>query len=151
MTTPIDIPRLPNERNERYEARVLYLTAGADRNLRETAQKCSKSISLIARWSDEDGWVALARAYDEAMAQRAAQAHAERYLADLEEHRARYGGTGKALHGVAMRLLTRLSADADAAESLSTIARALTIAADLEAHALRIADLLPRLDADVPD
>ena len=87
-TTPaIEIPRLPNERNERYEARVLYLTMGADRSLDAVRRKVGKSKELIERWSTQNGWVALARAYDDALAQRAVAAHQAEYLAALEKHR----------------------------------------------------------------
>lgn len=154
-TTTIEIPRLPQERAERHEARVLYLTMGADRSLDAVRKKLGKSKELIERWSSADGWVEQARQYDQALAAIAARRAAQAYLDDLEEHRKRYQQSGRALHGVAVAMLTKLreaSASVDyTPAALATIARALTVAADLEAHALRVADLLPRLTDDQPD
>ena len=169
MTTApaIEIPRLPNERNERYEARTAYLVAGADRDLRSVAQKFNKSVSLIARWSAADRWGDLSQDYDNTLATIAAQRHAQQYLADLEENRARYGKAGKRLYNAASVLLTAceqaiagkvikgedgvtyaIPAMKITPMALAVAMRALTVAADLEAHALRVADLLPRLTGE---
>lgn len=95
--------------------------------------------------------------FSQAVESRRAELHAEqlraateRYVAALEEHQRRYQQTGKALHSAAIRLLDQLR-EAAAAQTieytpaaLTAISRALTVAADLEAHALMIADLLAR-------
>lgn len=157
MTNPptIEIPRLEHETPPRYAARVEYLTMGESRDLRSLAQKLHKSLTLVGRWSTIDNWQEHARRYDEALAGLAVQQHAASYLADLEEHRTRYQKTGRALHGVAGRMLEQLSRQVATMElnaaSLATITKAMQVAADLEAHALRVGELLPKLSNDVLD
>jgi hypothetical protein len=152
-TATIEIPRLPGERAERHEARVLYLTMGADRSLDAVRQKLGKSKELIERWSAADGWVEQARNYDSTLANLATRRAADSYLHDLEEHRERAGKAGKALYGVAVEMLGKLRAAPVeyTPATLATIARALTVALDIEAHALRVADLLPKLDGGGDD
>lgn len=172
MKPTITIDRLPNERAERYEARVAYITAGPDRSLAHTGQKLGKSVALMERWSAADDWTTHAARYDETVFTLAAQEAAEQYRADLEDHRRRYGDAGKALYQVAAQLLKQLSQIAGqqprtvegkdgrtykipgielTPATLTVASRAMTIAADLEAHALRIGDILPKLDHDVLD
>ena len=168
----VTIPRLENERAERYQARTLYTTMGPDRSLRAVAQKLNKSLTIIGRWSTEDDWPALVAAYDQMLGNLAARDAADAYRRDLEDHRKRYGDAGKALYQVAAQVLKQLSQIAGqqpaviegkdgkfykvsglelTPATLTTAARAMTIAADLEAHALRLGDILPRLDHDVLD
>lgn len=172
MKDVITIERLPEESNRAYAARVEYVTAGPQRSLDDVAQKWNKSRSLLARWSTQYDWAATARAWDDQQAAMAMQEASEAYRRDLEDHRKRYGDAGKALYQVAAQLLTQLSKIAgqppkviegkdgkpykipgiDLTPTTLTVAsRAMTIAADLEAHALRIGDLLPKLDHDILD
>ena len=67
---------MPNKRTERpwerqkgesaqaFEAFFLYLEMGADRSIRAVAQECTKSVSLIRRWSSTYHWVERCRAWD---------------------------------------------------------------------------------------
>jgi len=157
VSTPatITIPRQPNERAERHEARVLYLTMGADRSLAHVSQKLGKSTDLMARWSAADGWAEQARSYDSTLANLAARAHAESYQRDLEAHRADAMQYGRALCGVAVAMLAQLQAHHKAIEytpaALATIARALTTGLDLRAHALDLDRLLPTLTTEGGD
>lgn len=147
----ITLPRLEGESARAYAARTAYLTLGPQRSYARVGQTLGKSRVLIERWASQYAWADHARRYDELLAQLAAQQAAQQYLADLEEHRERYGKAGMALHGVAVEMLLQLRQNAAAIDytpaALATIARALTVAADLEAHALRLGDLLPRLSA----
>lgn len=151
----VEIPRLPDESNRAYAARIAYVTMGPQRSLDAVAKKCAKSVPLMKRWSSLHDWSATARAWDDQQAAAAAQAAAQQYLADLEEHRHRYQQSGRALHAVAVEMLSQLRQSARTIDytpaALATISRALTVAADLEAHALRLADILPRLSDDVHD
>lgn len=158
MTDPaaITIPRLPDEPPRAYAARVVYLTLGRDRSLAKVGEQIGvRSVRYLEQWSADYGWGESARQYDQTLATLAARRAAQAYLDDLEEHRKRYQQSGRALHAVAVAMLTKLreaSASVDyTPAALATIARALTVAADLEAHALRVADLLPRLTDDQPD
>ena len=165
MSTPtttaapsIEIPRLPDETPRAYAARVAYLTMGPGRSLDKVAgQKGGRegarpNNTAVENWSRKYGWPALAAQYDATLATLAARAHAEEYQRDLEDHRKRYQQAGRALYGVAVEMLASLRKSQATIEytpaTLSTIARALTVAGDLEAHALRVADLLPRLNDD---
>ncbi len=165
-TTPaITIPSLENESQPAYQARVRYVVLGEQRSLDVVAQELHKSRSLLGRWSERHHWQEHARRYDELLASLAAQAHAEQYRKDLEEHRSRYQSAGRDLYNVAQGLMVLLAQSMRGRtiegkdgkvytiptmemtpNTLSIAARALTIAADLEAHALRIADVLPKLD-----
>lgn len=163
----ITIPRLPGERAERHEARVAYLTAGADRSLRGVAQKLNKSLTLIGRWSVSDGWDEQARAYDSTLANLAARAAAERYLADLAAHGERSRKTAGDLYAVASGLLGQcaravrgeriegkdgkiytIPAMELTPSTLATAMRGLVAALDLEAHALGVDKLLGSLTTE---
>lgn len=171
----ITIPRLEGESNKAYATRVEYILMGPGRSFdklrRQNAGKSGLSTrrSSMEQWSVQFNWQEHARRYDDTVAAIAAQRDAEQYVADLEEHRKRYQKTGRDLHTIATALLNQCARavrgeviyGADGKEyyipsmeltpnTFSTAVRGLVVAADLEAHALRIAELLPRLDYD-PD
>lgn len=176
MKGVITIERLPEESARAFRARTEYVTAGPDRSLEKTRQRLGKSAAGYTRtleeWSSRFDWAATARAWDDQQVAFATQEAANQYRADLEDHRKRYGDAGKALYQVAAQLLTQLSKIAGqppgiiegkdgkfykvpgielTPATLTVASRAMTIAADLEAHALRIGDLLPKLDHDILD
>jgi hypothetical protein len=72
--------------------------------------------------------------------------------AEVEAYRERYGAMGCALYRTAVRLLAQLNQQSDTLElapgDLTTIARALVIAADLEALALRLKAITRNQGAD---
>jgi ABC-type transporter MlaC component len=149
MPPQIDIPQLDGESRQAYAARVEYLTMGESRSHEAVAQKYSKSVGLMARWSSRYNWQAHARAYDQTLATLAVQQHAAQYLADLADHRERYSRAGRALFQVATSMLADLNQQRAAIKpngnTLATVSRALTIAADLEAHALGLDQLMEQL------
>lgn len=158
MTPPpaITIPRRADESPRAYAARVEYITAGPQRSQEALSQKLGKSRQLIGRWSVAHGWADAAAQYDQTCATLAAQQAGAAYLADLEKHRTDAMQYGKALCSVAVKMLAQLDGELRRVEytpaALATIARALTTGMDLQAHALRVADLLPRLESDAePD
>ncbi len=161
----ITIPRLEKESMPAYQARVRYIVLGEARSQEKVSKELGKSLDLIGRWSARDHWVEHAQRYDETLATLAAQAHAEEYQQELEDHRKRYQKAGKDLYTVAAALIgvcaqalrgkTIKGADGQTytipameitPNTLAIAARALTTAGDLEAHALRIADILPGLE-----
>jgi hypothetical protein len=163
-TPAITIPKLEGETPRAYAARVEYLTMGAGRSLDRVAGQgggkngARVNNTTVENWSVKYGWKAAASEYDQTVATLAAQAHAESYRRELEDHRERYGKAGKALHNLAAAYLNKLAQrikDLDSSEikagrlalDVRTAAAALQIAGDLEAHALRVADLLPKLDS----
>lgn len=63
---PRDDPweRQKGESAQAYEAFVIYRDMGPDRSQRAVSQKCSKSISLIRRWSSANNWQERVRAFE---------------------------------------------------------------------------------------
>lgn len=49
--------QLPGEHVRRFEAFALYRDMGTERSIREVARRLRKSVTLIGRWSSQDGWV----------------------------------------------------------------------------------------------
>ncbi len=169
------VPRLEQESARAHAMKVAYVTMGPERSLEKIRQKYSKNASYLrqlAEWSTQYDWAATARAWDDQQAALALADASAQYRADLEDHRKRYGDAGKALYQVAAQLLKQLSQLAGqqprviegkdgkmykipgielTPATLTVASRAMTIAADLEAHALRIGDILPKLDHDVFD
>ena len=163
--TVFDIPRLDGETSRAYAARLAYPTLGPGRSL---AQVCdakrgqtggkagvTNRLSTLEGWSTQHEWVKHARAYDDLLAGMALQEAAQRYMTDLELHRQRAMQYGEILCAVAIEMLAearnqRKTMDYSPA-ALNTIARALTTGMDLQAHALRVAELLPKLTTDEPD
>ena len=134
-----------------YEAFTVYCTLGAGRSCEQVAAKCQKSVSLIYRWCRVHRWVERAAVYDRGLAAQAAQAHAEAYRAQVEQHRARALAAGAGLYKVAGQLLVDLQHHLDGGQveitpaTLTVCARALIAALDLEAHALGVDRLLLEL------
>jgi hypothetical protein len=148
-TTTIEIPRLPGERAERHEARVLYLTMGADRSLDAVRQKLGKSKELIERWSSADGWGEQARNYDSTLATLAAQAHTVEYQRAIEQQRAEASKIGGELIATGRTLIGEVVRRRDALEykpsDLAVAVKAILAGFDLRAHALDLDKLLPAL------
>jgi hypothetical protein len=152
------IPRLEEETARAHAMKVAYVTMGPNRSLEKLRQRYDKNTSYIrqlAEWSSQFDWQATARAWDDQQAAAVARDASESYRRDLEDHRKRYGDMGKALYQVAAKMLKKLDASVATMEAtpqtLAIASRAVTIAADLEAHALRLGDILPKLDHDVQD
>lgn len=164
----ITIPRLDNERLERYEARTTYITMGADRSLSAVSQKLGKSVALMERWSSQDGWPKFAADYDQTVYTLAAQEAADAYRAKLEKHREQAEQAGDALFTVAGQLIKAVNQALAgprqirgedgklytvhkveiSASTFQVAARAMQTALDLKAHALGVDRLLPSLEAD---
>jgi len=79
------------ESAQAHRAFLVYLDAGPDRTLQQTAAQVGKSISLMKRWSSRHSWKARAEAHDAAQLeearQKAQRAHAAA-LARRTEHAA---------------------------------------------------------------
>ena len=154
----IELPREPGESARAYAARVEYVTMGPGRSIDKVAdQRGSKSGSrstMHLDWSSKYGWVESARRYDEQVAFLTVQEAATAYRASLVDYRKRYGEMGKALYGTAAKLVKKINAMLDGVDvvnpgSLLTAINAAKTAADLEALALRLEDLIPKLADDI--
>jgi hypothetical protein len=72
---------VPEWSPERKEAFVMYRDMGTDRNLRGVAQALQKSLTLLGRWSKEDGWQLRVASWDaeqDRIRQKAAKEELER-------------------------------------------------------------------------
>ncbi len=140
------LPRLENESARAYAARVEYVTMGAQRSQDAVSQKLAKSRQLLSRWSVQYDWIGSARKYDEEMSYITVQESADAYRQDLADYRKRYGEMGKALFQASALLLRRVIEQSKTIEvgvgSLTLITNAAKTAADLEALALRVENLL---------
>lgn len=147
--------QLPTESPQAYQAACEYFSMGVERSQEDVARKLSKSRQLMGRWSAQHDWVERAAEYDQAMQDEAAQERTKRYLADLEDHRTRYQQAGRALYQVAGKLLKRMDREVDNLDltpaALGILLRAFTTAGDMEAHALNLDELMPKLTGDGDD
>lgn len=163
--TTIELPRLPDESARAYQARVEYVTMGPQRSQDAVSQKLGKSRQLMYRWASQYDWAGSARQYDEQIAYITIQEAQAKYRADLEAHRKKASDAGQALYAVAGQLITAINKalagprkirDKDGKEytlhsidlnanTFSIAARAMQAALDLEAHALAVDVLLPKL------
>lgn len=153
----IEIPRVAGERAERHQARVLYLTMGADRNLRGVAQQLHKSVTLVGRWSVQDHWTEQAQRYDSDLALIAVARHRAEYDKALETHQAtvmrEMASLARILDGLEVQVIKALAGqviiDKDGnphvipkmaieISALATLIRGRMVKADMEAHALGI-------------
>lgn len=170
-TTTIELPRETGESARAYAARVRYVTMGPGRSIDKVADqngiKTGSRPSNYLEWSRKYGWVACAEKYDQEIAFITVQEAAAAYRRDLEDHRQRYQKAGKDLHRVALGLMSTIAAQLQGqviegkdgrkytipamkidANAITVLSRALTTAADLEAHALRLSELLPKLSGE---
>ena len=167
-TLTIEIPKIENETPRAFAARAEYLTMGAGRSLDKLRQKHGKTTASYTRqledWSAKYGWQKSASEYDRMLADIAAQQHADAYRRDLEAYRDKALKAGRDLFTVAQALLIQCSRAIQGQQiegkdgkvytipameltptTLATASRALLQALDIEAHALRVADILPQL------
>lgn len=151
-TQTITLPRIEGESARAYQARVEYVTMGAGRSIDKLADqngiKTGSRVSRYLEWSRKYGWVDSARQYDEQVAYVTVQEAAEEYRADLADYRKRYGDMGKVLYSSAAKMLKKINASLDngsiplGPNAMLTVLNAAKTAADLEALALRVENLL---------
>lgn len=53
------------ENVKRFQAFKIYRDMGRDRSFSKVSKELEKSVTLLSRWSSEDGWVARCEKYDE--------------------------------------------------------------------------------------
>jgi hypothetical protein len=151
VTNVSTIERLPDESARAFRARTEYVMMGPDRSLDKLRQRIGKSAAYtrqLEEWSSRYDWGATARAWDDQQAASALHQASEAYRADLADYRKRYGDMGKALYRSAAKMLRKINAKLDdpktelGAGALLTALNAAKTAADLEALALRVENLL---------
>jgi len=164
-TTPTAtvISRLEGESNRAYDMRVRYVTMGPSRSIDKVAaqEDGKRAARYIQRWSQQFDWAATARAWDDQRAAEVAAQAAEDYRKGIEDYRERYSKSGRGLHALASAYMNKLGQrikDLDSSEitpgrlalDVRTVASALQVAGDLEAHALGIDRLLQQFDEGQP-
>ncbi len=75
--TPI-YKRLPSDTDKSFEAFCIYRDMGANRSLEKVAEKCSKSVGLLYRWSAANNWQERVAAYDASLDEKHLDKQAER-------------------------------------------------------------------------
>lgn len=96
--------RQKGESAQAYEAFSIYLGMGAERSLSAVAQKLSKSLPLIKRWSREKEWQERIRAYDNDIEKQARK----KAIADRKAMTKRHIGIAMQLQKKALEALDRL-------------------------------------------
>lgn len=167
----IELPRIENESPRAYSAFLVYAEMGAGRSIDKARRKLGKSSvgynRVMEEWSVKHEWQQRARRYDEALAQLAAQAQADAYIAEVQKYRAEYRETGKILHTMGKQLIAAMAGrlrgrtvETKQGElivipeielnqnALTVAARAIVAAADLEAHALGLERLMQSVEPD---
>ncbi|MBL7989814.1 MAG: hypothetical protein JNN25_00115, partial [Candidatus Kapabacteria bacterium] len=103
--------RWEGEGDKPYEAFQLYMTEGSDRSIPKVAQKLSKSVPLLKRWSAKFKWVDRVRAWDEQKdslttekmldrLQKEADTKAEENIAMLKRHASQAQAYGSVLTAI---------------------------------------------------
>ena len=121
--------RQKGESAQAFEAFSLYLEMGADRSIRAVSQECSKSVSLIRRWSSTYHWVERCRAWDNYLQQEAKKAAA----AAVRNMNRRHAQMAAAIQGTAMQALQERGADMVNPNNFAAIVK---LAAELERQSL---------------
>ena len=106
------LPR-PGEGAQAHAAAMCYFELREQRSITEVARKCHKNRSLIARWSEQWGWVERARAYDLRLARVEHRAREKALAGSVEECekrraelREREWKAAATLHRLAEQILT---------------------------------------------
>lgn len=99
--------RQKGESAQAFEAFFLYLEMGADRSIRAVAQECTKSVSLIRRWSSTYHWVERCRAWDNHIQYEAKKAA----ITEVRNMTKRHVTMAQQIQNAAMRALQELGSD----------------------------------------
>ena len=122
--------RWEGEGDKPYEAFQLYMTEGNDRSIPKVAQKLSKSVPLLKRWSAKFKWVDRVRAWDEQKdslttekmldrLQKEADTKAEENIAMLKRHASQAQAYGSVLTAIEANFLKRIQEDKEALNNLT--------------------------------
>ena len=93
------------ESSKAWEAFCLYRDLGPERSFDKVYQKCSKSVSLLARWSGLYHWVQRAQAFDLFQSELARKTAEDKHAALITAYRERAGKIGAATADVSLGFL----------------------------------------------
>lgn len=99
--------RQKGESAQAFEAFSLYLEMGADRSIRAVSQECSKSVSLIRRWSSTYHWVERCRAWGNHLQHEAKKAA----ISEVRNMTRRHVTMAQQIQNAAMLALKELGSD----------------------------------------
>ncbi len=97
--------RQPKESSPAFEAFALYRDMGPSRSLDAVAQKCTKCVSLIRRWSRRWFWVERARSYDIALDSKARKRSEQEAIRQREMMFRRHAEQSRSLQDMASTIL----------------------------------------------
>lgn len=121
--------RQKGESARAFEAFLVYLQMGPERSQQAVAQRCSKSVSLIRRWSSDNKWVERCRAWDNYLQQEAKKAA----VAEVRKMNQRHAKMASAIQATAMQALQELGTDMVNPKNFASIVK---LATDLERQSL---------------
>lgn len=129
--------RQEGESAKAFEAFSIYLDMGASRSVRAVAQKCSKSASLMMRWSATHKWVERAAAHDAELRQKAY----EEAVKKTQKMADRHISIALKLQEKALEALKQTRPeDIDPKNLLAFIREATKLERDTRAEVVRVAD-----------
>jgi hypothetical protein len=120
--------RLEGESSKAFEAFSVYRDLGVNRSTEQVAQRLSKSIAIIQRWSGLHNWVVRATAYDDyidAEARKKLDRNAIKRKAKMLE---RHANTGRALQAFGLQHVQTTKQPANASDAI----RAIRVGVDIE-------------------
>ena len=111
--------RQPDESAKAFEAFVTYRDMGPDRSIQRVARECTKSVSLIKRWSRERGWTERIRAWDNNLTE-AARKKARKEVEDMQR---RHIDIGRYMQSKAVRALDKMPEESITPRDATTLAK----------------------------
>jgi len=121
--------RQKGESARAFEAFLVYLQMGPERSIRAVAQKCTKSVSLIRRWSSDNNWVERCRAWDNYLQQEAKKAA----VAEVRRMNQRHVKMASAIQATAMQALQEMGTSMVNPKNFASVVK---LATDLERQSL---------------
>ncbi len=121
--------RQKGESARAFEAFLVYLQMGPERSIRAVAQKCTKSVSLIRRWSSDNTCVELCRAWDNYLQQEAKKAA----VAEVRRMNQRHAKMASAIQATAMQALQEMGTSMVNPKNFASVVK---LATDLERQSL---------------
>jgi len=121
--------RQKGESARAFEAFLVYLQMGPERSIRAVAQKCTKSVSLIRRWSSDNNWVERCRAWDNYLQREAKKAA----VAEIRKMNQRHISMAQQIQDAVLQALIDLGSDIVTPQNFAAVVK---LSTDLERQSM---------------